>query len=106
MSSGSLTTAATTKGSDFGGQHRKVDGGSSTPQRSKLNIMNEVVMPQRPTNTSRALHHEADRQPNGRKNRLGRGSEERDSKGHLSIVKASQTSIGSNSFARSAMRLK
>ena len=65
-SSGSLTTAATTKGSDFGaGHHSNMGasgvagsgpGGSSTPKRGSINILNEVVVPRRPTNTSRVLN--------------------------------------------------
>ena len=55
-SSGSLTTAATTKGSDFGATHGVLT--SNTPQRGGAAdcIMTEVVVPPRPTNTSRVFH--------------------------------------------------
>ena len=81
-SSGSLTTAATTKGSDFGtskhqhqGQINHTTGGSGgggTPQRNgSMSIMKEVFVPPRPTNTSRILHDQAHNQ-SMRKHRVNR----------------------------------
>ena len=44
-SSGSLTTAATTKGSDFGthGLNKGNSGGSNTPQRAASSMVKEVA---------------------------------------------------------------
>ena len=59
----SLTTAATTKGSDFGNHGAAKGGrdsgsgrGSNTPQRDATNLMNEMTVPPRPTNSSRIFY--------------------------------------------------
>ena len=57
-SSGSLTTAATTKGSGFGAAHGVRGSGaadSATPKRGSVSIMSEVIVPPRPNNSSRAI---------------------------------------------------
>ena len=118
----SLTTAATTIGSDFcihgavkNGSVTGSGGGSNTPQRDASRLMNEMTVPPRPTNSSRVFYDHNNSGPT-RKNRGSRAlvtdpqQQSQESKVPLpsqySIIKASQTSIGANSFARSAMRLK
>ena len=81
VSSASLNTAATTKGSDFGNikgngsTSGQGGGGSNTPQRDATGIMknmNEmVVVPPRPTNSSR-LFYEQNHSGTTRKNRVAR----------------------------------
>ena len=74
-------------------------------------MMPEVSVPLRPTNSSRIVYSQ-NKNFGPRKHRGDRGSEQPQSSGknklpsQYSILKASQTSIGANSFARSAMRLK
>lgn len=57
-SSGSLTTAATTKGSGFGaiqGPRGSAAADSTTPKRGSVSIMNELLVLPRPNNSSRAM---------------------------------------------------
>lgn len=74
--------------------------------------MKETSAPTRPTNSSRVIY-EQNQTVASRKVRGPRGGAEQQNAtekslipSQYSIIKASQTSIGSNSFARSAMRLK
>ena len=107
-SSGSLTTADTTKGSDFCSQgFVNSSGSSNTPQRAQgsLSILNDSVVPPRPTNTSRVVS--SLQNSSTRKHRSLRGGVETlDGNLFGAQGRASQTSMGSNSFVRSAMRLK